>query len=332
MKAIVLTAVNAPFSLQEVEEPSPAQGEAKIRLHAAAFNHRDVFISKGQYAGLRFPIIPGSDGAGVVTDVNGPEADQWLGKAVIFNPGVNWGDSDAAQSPAYKIFGLPDNGTFAEYITVPLVNLAEKPLHLSWEEAAALPLAGLTAYRALFTRAELREGEKVLITGIGGGVALAGLQMAVALGCKVFVTSGDQAKIDKAMALGAAGGVNYKDDNWGQQLKEMAGSIDVALDGAGGKGFANLVELASAGGRIAIYGGTVGRLPELSPQRIFWKQLSILGSTMGTAQDFNLMVQFVAKHGIVPIVDSALDLIAADEAAKRMDAGGQFGKLVLKIR
>jgi NADPH:quinone reductase-like Zn-dependent oxidoreductase len=147
----------------------------------------------------------------------------------------------------------------------------------------------------------------------------------------VYVTSGDQAKIDKARELGALGGVNYREDNWGQQLKEMSGTMDVALDGAGGKGFATLVDLASAGGRISMYGGTAGKLPELSPQRIFWKQLSILGCTMGSDRDFTDMVNFVARHGIVPVVDSVLDLIAADEAAKRMDAGGQFGKLVLRI-
>jgi NADPH:quinone reductase-like Zn-dependent oxidoreductase len=331
MKAIVLQGVNTPFSLQDFDAPQLSPGEVLIRLHAAAFNHRDVFISKGQYAGLKFPIIPGSDGAGVVVEANGDLGQSWVGKEVIFNPGHHWGEDERAQSNSYTITGLPEHGTFAEFVKMPVGNLVHKPSHLSWEEAAALPLAALTAYRALFSRAQLSSGERVLITGIGGGVALMGLQMATAMDCKVWVTSGDEQKIARATELGAAGGVNYRDEHWPKQLKELAGAFDVILDGAGGKGFASLLDLAAPGARIAIYGGTTGKIPDLSPQKIFWKQLSILGSTMGSDTDFDQMVSFVELHKIVPVVDTVFPLVAADEAARRMDAGGQFGKIVLKI-
>jgi zinc-binding alcohol dehydrogenase/oxidoreductase len=252
---------------------------------------------------------------------------------VIINPAFNWGSSPTHQSPTnFSILGLPEDGTFAEYVKVPLSSLVEKPSHLSFEEAAALPLAGVTAYRALFTRAQLQAGEKILITGIGGGVALFALQYAIAAGAKAYVTSGSQEKIDKAMQLGASGGVNYTNDNWGQALQELAGSFDVIADGAAGEGMDELMNLATPGGRLAFYGATRGNPSSLVARRIFWKQLTIVGSTMGSPEDFHAMVSFVCKHALRPVVDTIYSFSEAEAAFRRMDDARQFGKIVLKVR
>ncbi|MEO6760625.1 MAG: zinc-binding dehydrogenase, partial [Saprospiraceae bacterium] len=191
---------------------------------------------------------------------------------------------------------MPDQGTFAEYICIPPANIFPKPPPLNWEQAAALPLAGLTAWRALFSRCQLVPGEKLLITGIGGGVALLALQLALAAGAEVWVTSGSEEKLAKALAMGAQGGANYRQPGWDKQLKQTAGGFDVVLDSAAGDGFAALPGLCNPGARIGIYGGTLGKINGFSPQALFWKQISILGSTMGTPADFAAMLDFVALH------------------------------------
>lgn len=323
--------------VEEREELSVSAGQAVVQVHAGALNHRDVWIQKGQYAGLKYPIVLGSDGAGIVVkvgeDIGGGAVESWIGKAVIINPAFNWGDSSTHQSPKdFSILGLPEDGTFAEYVKVPLSSLIEKPAHLSFEEAAALPLAGVTAYRAVFTRAQLQAGEKILITGIGGGVALFALQYAIAAGAKAYVTSGSQEKLDKAIQLGASGGVNYKDSNWGAELQELTGSFDIIIDGAAGDGMDELLNLATPGGRLAFYGATRGNPSSLTARRIFWKQLTILGSTMGSPADFHDMIAFVQRHVLRPVVDQVFPFTEGEAAFRRMDDARQFGKIVLKMR
>lgn len=341
MKTLVLTGKNEPLVLEERPDLQVTEGEALVKIHAAALNHRDVWIQKGQYAGLKYPIVPGSDGAGVVVAIGGPVGivghgkESWIGKEVIINPSLNWGNASSHQDQkAFRILGLPDDGTFAEYVKVPVDSLAEKPVHLSFEEAAAIPLAGVTAYRAVFTRAQLKVGaeEKVLITGIGGGVALFALQYAVAAGAKVYVTSGSQEKIDKAIQLGAIGGVNYTQGNWSQSLQEMADAFDVIVDGAGGDAMDELLNLAAPGGRLAFYGATRGNPSGLVARRIFWKQLTILGSTMGDPEDFRSMIQFINQHTLRPVVDKVFPFADGEAALRWMDDARQFGKIVLKIR
>lgn len=327
MKALVITDKNQPLAVQEVADLKAGASEAIVRVHAAAVNHRDVWIQKGQYAGLRYPIVPGSDGAGVVV-----EGGDWVGKEVIINPALHWGPSMAYQDPKdFKILGLPDDGTLAEYVKVPVSNLVEKPGHLSFEQAAALPLAGVTAFRALMTRARLQAGERVLISGIGGGVALFAFQYAVALGAKVYVTSGSEEKLSRAMSMGATGAVNYKNNGWVGQLREMAGEFDVTIDGAGGDGMGDLFDLAAPGGRVVFYGATRGNPSGLVVRRIFWKQLNVLGSTMGSPEDFAAMVGFVRERGICPIVDRVFDFSEGEAAFRWMEGENQFGKIVVKI-
>lgn len=329
MKALVITNKNKSLEVQEVARPVAGAGEAIVRVHAAALNHRDVWIQKGQYAGLKYPIVPGSDGAGVVME----GAADWVGKEVIINPSLGWGESVAYQDPtSFRILGLPDDGTFAEYVRVPVGNLVEKPVGLSFEEAAALPLAGVTAYRAVMTRAQVKAGEKVLITGIGGGVALFALQFALAAGAEVVVTSGSPDKLDKAMALGATGCANYGEPGWVDTLKSLAGAFDVIIDGAAGDGMNDLLDLAMPGGRVVIYGATRGNPTQVVARRIFWKQLQVLGSTMGSPADFRSMIDFVGQHSIRPIVDTVFPFEEGEAAMRWMDDARQFGKIVIRVR
>ncbi|WP_139920288.1 zinc-binding dehydrogenase [Hymenobacter sp. DG01] len=333
MQALVLEGIGQPVTLQEVPTPQPGPGQVQVQLHAAALNHRDVWIQKGQYAGLKFPIILGSDGAGIVSALGeGVDADL-LGQEVLINPGHHWGNNPAAQGRDFQILGLPQDGTFAEFVCVDAVQVRAKPAHLSFEQAAALPLGGVTAYRAAFTRAGLQPGERVLISGVGGGVALLALQMAVASGADVWVTSGSEEKIARAVELGAKGGISYKAEKWPATLtKQAGGSFDVVIDSAAGPGFNDLLDAAAPGGRIVFYGATHGDIPTVAARKIFWKQLSVLGSTMGTAQDFNGMVSLFEQHAIVPVLDEVFALADGEQALRRMDEGLQFGKLVMKIK
>lgn len=333
MQALQLDGINQPLKLQEVPTPAPATGEVLIELRAAAFNHRDVWIQKGQYGGLKFPCILGSDGAGVVTAVGEGADESLLGQAVLINPSHNWGDNPRAQAKDFKILGLPDQGTFAEYISVPAQYVQPLPAHLSFEQAAALPLGGLTAYRAAFTRAGLRAGERLLITGIGGGVAVLALQMAVARGAEVWVTSSSADKLARAQELGAKGGANYNDENWVTDLtKQAGGHFDVIIDSAAGPSFNALLDAAAPGGRIVFYGGTLGVIPQIPPAKVFWKQLTILGSTMGTEQDFADMVSLVEEKQLVPIVDQVFPIAEGEAAIRHLAEGAQFGKVVLKVK
>ncbi|PVY43096.1 zinc-binding dehydrogenase [Pontibacter virosus] len=331
MRAIYLEAINSPFVLIEKEKPTAGPGEAVVQIKAAALNHRDVWIQYGRYFTKDYPAILGSDGAGIVTEVGEGVDESWVGKEVVIDPSTDWGDNPQAHSKEYKVLGMPEDGTFADYVKVKASNLHPKPGHLSFEEAAALPLAGVTAYRAMFTKCGLKAGERVLVTGAGGGVALFAVQFAVAAGAEVWVTSGSDVKIEKAKELGATGGINYRKESWGKELKAEVGGFDVSIDGAAGEGFVQLVKLAKPGCRIGIYGGTTGMIGQINPAEIFWKQLAIHGSTMGTNQDFAGMIAFVAEKKVKPVVDIVFPLEETEQAMRYMEAGKQFGKIVVKV-
>jgi len=331
MNAMVLEGVHTPLLLKQVAKPELSAGEALIKIQAAALNRRDYWIQQGLYAGLRFPIILGSDGAGIVEQVATAQDAHWVGQTVMINPAFNWGAHEAAQSGDFQILGLPQNGTFAEYVKVPVQNLHVVPSHLTIEEAAAVPLGGVTAWRALFSRANLQKGDKVLIAGIGGGVATFALQWAIHAGAEVYVTSSKEEKIKKALDIGARAGVRYTDKNWSDQLTTVGG-FDVIIDSAIGPDFNAYIDLAKPGGRIVFFGATAsGEFPPLNARKIFWKQLSILGSTMGSPSDFAKMLAFLEEHQIKPIIDTIYPLAHAEEAIRKMDESVQFGKIVLKI-
>jgi len=330
MKAVVIPAIDQ-LEIRDVSAPQLQLGEVKVRLKAAALNHRDVWIRKGQYAGLKYPSIVGSDGAGVVSERASDVDAAWVGKEVIINPSFDWGDQPKAQAKTFSILGLPRDGTLAQEIAVPVDQLSLKPDYLSWEEAAALPLAGLTAYRAVFSRANTRAGERVLINGIGSGVATFALQFAVAAGASVWVTSSSTEKVERARKLGAQAGFDYREEGWAKKAQENAGPFDVIVDSAGGSGFGSLIDVAAPGGRIVFFGATRGDPNTLPMRKIFWKQLTLLGTTMGNPSDWTNLVKFVTQHKIKPIISDVFPLDQAAAAFDLMERGGQFGKIVLKL-
>ncbi|MBK9272409.1 MAG: zinc-binding dehydrogenase [Saprospiraceae bacterium] len=320
MKAAFIHHINQPLEIRDVSLPKSRNGYKSVKVLYAGLNHRDVWISKGQYAGIKLPIIPGSDLIGLLEN-----------RKVIVNPAFNWGDNEKVQSRGFSILGLPENGSLAEFTLVPETNIFPSPEHLEDYQSASLPLAGLTAYRSLITKGNAQKGEHVFISGIGGGVALYAMQFSLALGCKVFVSSSSQSKIETAISMGASGGVNYQQENWESTLVDMSNGIDLVIDGAGGAGFNKLLKVMNPSGRICIYGGTQGLIQNISPQNLFWKQISIYGSTMGSPSDFENMLKFVNTHKIVPIIDSVFNLDQVNDAFQRMNNGLQFGKIVIQI-
>ncbi len=322
MKAIRVheTGGHEKLRLDEVEQPKPRTGETLVRIHAAALNHRDVFIAQGLYRNIQLPCTLGADGAGTADD-----------RAVVIDPTIGWGDNDRVWREDATILGMPRDGTFAQYVCVPTENVHSKPEHLSDEEAAALPLAGVTAFRAICARGELQEGESVLITGIGGGVQTFALLFAKALGARVIVTSSSDEKLERAKALGADFTVNYKTDaDWHKTARKLAGSIDLLVDSAGGETFAKAITMIRWGGRAVTYGGSAGDA-KIKMFPIFWNQIDIRGTSMGSPTDFGKMLHFVNKHAIRPVIDRVYEMDEVTAAAQRMHEAAQFGKIVLRI-
>lgn len=332
MKALVLDGPDRPPAPGEVARPTPRPGEARVRVVAAALNHRDLFIRHGKYPGIRYPSILGSDGYGVVEAVGDPADADWIGQPVVIDPSLDWGDDERVQGPDYGILGMPRNGTFAEALVVPSRNIHRAPGHLTPHQAAALPLAGLTAWRALVTRAGVQAGDKVLISGVGGGVAMAAMQLALAHQADVWVTSSDPTKIEGAMRLGARGGVLYTAPDWRKQAQALApGGFDIIIDGAGGEGFGVLVRLLGPAGRLAFYGGTRGKWPAILPQHLFFRQVSILACTMGSHREFAALVKFAEERGVVPVVDRVFALEEGAAAFEYLERGVQSGKVVIAV-
>jgi zinc-binding alcohol dehydrogenase/oxidoreductase len=322
MLAVRLHEIGGPQNLrvEEIPRPEPAGGDVLVRVRAAAFNRRDVFIAQGLYPGIKLPVTLGSDGAGVLEST---------GAEVVIDPMIGWGaDERAWDVTTYNLLGMPRDGTFAQYVCVPAGNVYPKPASLSMEAAAAIPLAGLTAYRAVFTRAALAPGETILIPGIGGGVQTFVLLFAKKIGARAIVTSGDDAKLERAKAMGADLCLNYKTTpDWQKEAK--AAGVDVAVDSSGGDTLAKTLDAIRPGGRIAVYGGTTPNATiKLFP--LFWKHVTILGTSMGSPADFRSMLALF-DGTIEPAIDRVFPMAGAVEAAQRMNSSAQFGKIVLAI-
>jgi zinc-binding alcohol dehydrogenase/oxidoreductase len=332
MRAVFFKSKDEPLNVEPVKKFRPVKDQVLIRLHNAALNHRDLWLIREQTQSFPNGIILGSDGAGVVEDVGEDANPLLVGAEVIINPSLNWGSNSYVQGDSFKILGFPDNGTFSDYIVIPKQYVFEKPEHLSFAEAAAIPLSGLTAYRALFSKARLHAGEKVLITGVGGGAALWALQFAVAYKAKVFVTSGSDEKISRAKELGAIAGYNYRESDWAERAQKDSAGFDIIIDSAGGKDFNKLLDLALPGGRIVNFGRTAGNISDLSTRTLYWKQISIFGTTMGTRDEFLSMLDFVESRTLKPVVDTILPLEKVKHAFQRMEESNQFGKIVLQIK
>ncbi|PWU04838.1 MAG: alcohol dehydrogenase [Bacteroidetes bacterium] len=332
MKVVYLPGPKSPLEIREIQDPQPGADQILIAIHYAGLNHRDLWMKLGQYGGKKEDLVLGSDGSGIVKEVGSAVDKKWIGKKVFVHAAQDWGPDKNAQGKQFTILGNPRQGTFAEYLAIEAQYVYEIPAYLDLKNAAAIPLAGVTAFRALFTRARLKPGQKVLIRGVGAGTALFALQFAIAENCAVYVTSGQDHKIDQAIALGAKGGVNYKNENWSTTLQEMAGQFDVIVDSAAGSEFGKLIELCNPGGTIVNFGGTAGAITNITAQRIYWKQLNILGTTMGNNEDFQNMLGFLERKKLEPIIDKVFPMSHAEDAFKRMEKSEQFGKILLEIK
>jgi len=328
VKAVRIHADGGPevLVLEDVPDPVAGEGEVLVRIRASALNHLDVWIRKG-LPSVPKPRILGADGAGVVEalgpGVNGFEP----GRPVVINPGVE------APDGSIHVVGEHGDGTNAELIAVPATNVYPIPDGLSFEEAAAFPLVFETAYRMLVTRAGLREGEWVLLWGIGSGVSTAGLAIARALGARTIVTSSSDAKLARATELGADATVNHATGDVKAAVKEATGGhgADVVVDHVGEATWRTSLDVAARDGRIAVCGATSGPNPPAALHRVWWKQLTILGSTMGTKADFEGAYELVASGRARPVVDEVLPLAEIRAAHERLEAGEQLGKIVLSV-
>ena len=333
MQAVVLTETGGPevLTLGTADDPAAGPGELVVALRTAALNRRDVFVRKG-IAPSPLPVIPGSDGAGTVRSVGEGVSGLAEGDEVIVYPALGWGGGEAAPAPGFRILGGPDDGTYAELVRLPAENVLPKPARLSWEEAAALPLAGLTAYRALVSRAGMRPGETVLVLGIGGGVATIATMLARGAGCRVIVTSSSQEKLDRARDLGADGGVLYTQDDWVGAVRDLTGGrgVDIVVDSVGAT-WADSIAAVRPGGRVVAFGGTGGAKVELGVRAVTMGQVSLLGTTMGSPRDFAGLLAAVDASGWAPVIDSVRPLGEVADAHRREEAGEHFGKLVLSI-
>ena len=333
MKAIVLEEIGGPDNLEikEVDTPSPGPGEVRVRLKNSALNRRDYWITIGRYPRTDLPCIAGSDGAGTVDAVGAGVDNGMIGDEVVVYPAREWGDSEAAFGPDFRVLGMPDQGTFAEYICCPATDVYARPAHLSWEQAAAVPLAGLTAWRAVVTQAEVKPGQTVLVTGAGSGVSTFAIQWASGLGAEVYVTSGSEEKIEKARAIGAAGGVSYRQEDYHKTLKKQAGGFNAIIDSAGGDDVNNLLSTLRPAGRFVFFGATLG-IPStgLEIPRLFFNQTRIQGTMMGSNAEFKAMLDFVGEKKIEPVVDRVLPMSEAVAAHKLLESFGQTGKVVLQ--
>ncbi len=319
MKAVRIHEDGGPEVLryEDAPDPEPGPGEVLVRLRAASLNHLDLWIRKG-LPSVPKPRILGADGAGVRVD---------SGEEVVINPGVDHGEG------GIFVIGEHSDGTHAELIAVPETNVYPIPYGMSLEEAAAFPLVFETAYRMLVTKAGVQEGEWVLVWGIGGGVATASLAIAKARGARVLATSSSEAKLERARVLGADAVVNHATGDVAAVAKEVTDGegIDVVVEHVGEATWKTSLAVARPAGRVVVCGATSGPNPPAQLHRVWWKQLTIYGSTMGTKEDFEGVYELVASGRARPVIDEVFPLSEARAAHERMERGDQFGKIVLRI-
>jgi NADPH:quinone reductase-like Zn-dependent oxidoreductase len=323
MQAVRLHEYGGPGVLRPEQAPDPVAppGWVLVELRAAALNWHDCLVRRGQYA-AGLPLVPGADGAGVRRDT---------GEEVVVLPSLWWGDGDAAPGPDFEILGDRVDGTYAELVAVPEENVVPKPQGWSWAEAAALPLAGVTAHRALFGRGGLRAGERVLVLGAGGGVATFLVAFAHRAGARVTVTSSSAESIAGAVELGAAGGVRYTDEGWAAAAVELnGGGFDLVVDPVGQ--WADALGALRPGGRLVSFGANAAESAELAIRPFYFGQYSLLGTTMGSPRDFRALLALVDRMpDWRPVVGTVLPLDRAADAHRLLEAGGHRGKVVLEI-
>jgi NADPH:quinone reductase-like Zn-dependent oxidoreductase len=309
---------------QTVPDPAKGPGRVLVNLEAAALNWHDVLVRRGQY-GSPLPHVPGADGAGRRADT---------GERVIILPSLSWGGREAAPGGDWEILGDHCWGTYAELVSVPADCVLPWPAGLDARQAAALPLTGLTVYRALFTRGRLAPGESLLVLGASGGVATMAVSLAAAAGARVFVTSASPAKIAAARELGAAGGVDHAQDGWTAAARELTPGgqgFDLVLDSVGR--WAESVACLRPGGRCVVLGASAGDRAVLDVRPFYFGQYELIGTTMGSRADMAGLLSFLGSHPVPPpVIDRAFPLAEAAAAHERMESGEAFGKIVLLPR
>ena len=341
MKALTIDGYGLDkVAVREVPDPEPGPKEVVVRLEAAALNHLDLWTLKGSLnIPHEFPHVLGADGAGKVETLGSEVSGFKRGDPVVINPGLSCGECELCRRgeqstcTTFQLLGEHVAGTFAEKVRVPARNIFPFPQHLSFGEAAALGVTFITAYRMLFTRGHMTPGEWILITGVGGGLGLSLLQLALPVAGRILVTSSTQEKIDRALELGAADGVNYKEEDVAKAVrnKTFKRGVDLVLDSAGGEALASGIGALRKGGRLVNAGATAGRTTEVDVRRIFWNQLSVIGSTMGADVDVADMLRMVGGTKIKPIVDRTFSLGDGVEALEYLESNERFGKIVLEI-
>jgi NADPH:quinone reductase-like Zn-dependent oxidoreductase len=325
--------------VMDLPDPEPGPGEVVVAVRAAALNHLDLWTVKGAIADPALPHVLGADGAGEILAVGDGVRGVAPGDRVIVNPGISCGScercraGEQSECTTFRMIGEHLPGTFAERIAVPATNVFPFPSHLSFEEAAALGVTFITAYRMLFTRGRLVPGEWVLITGIGGGLALSLLQLCRPVAGRAIVTSSSKTKLDRALELGADHGVNYKEEDVGKAVRRLTAKrgVDLVVDSAGGPTLDASLRSLRPGGRVVISGATAGASSEINVRRLFWNQLSIIGSTMGSVSDVSDMLRTVAGAELRPLIDRTFPLDDARAALEYLESGEHFGKIVLTI-
>jgi NADPH:quinone reductase-like Zn-dependent oxidoreductase len=334
MKALVLEATDGLQCavVKDVETPSPKAGEVLVALKAAALNHRELWITRGQYPGMVAPpFTMGCDGAGIIESVGEGVDKRRIGEAVVLYPGLNWGSDPRFPAAAFATLGMPGPGTIAEKINVAAASAVAKPAHLSFEQSAAIGLAGLTAWRGLFTKAGLKSGEKLLVTGIGGGVALFALQFATKLGAVVYVTSGSADTIARAASLGAKAGFNYRDEGWKKVLPKATGGIDVVFDGAPASSYSNYGRALNVGARVVVYGSTGGLQFNVNAPELFLKNISVIGTNIGNLDEFIAMFAFIREQRLEPLIERSFSLDTSAAALGFLQDSHQIGKIVITM-
>jgi NADPH:quinone reductase-like Zn-dependent oxidoreductase len=343
MKAVVVPCYGGPEVLQFVEDhldPVPGPGEVVLHVHAASINHLDLAVRAGiPMLKLTLPHILGADAAGEVAKLGSEVTGFEVGDRVIANPSLTCGHCEfcvAGQDSLcqdYRILGEHVPGAYAEYVAVPAKNLLTIPVSMEWATAAAAPLVFMTAWRLLVTRAKIRPGENVLILGAGSGVSTAAIQIAKLAGCTVYTTSSSDAKLRRAKELGADVVINYKDMPWGKAVWELTHrrGVDVVLDHVGEATFKDSVRALRKGGRLVVPGATTGALPQLDLRYLFWRQLSVLGSTMADQHEFEEVMKLVFMGRLKPVVDRVFPLKEARAAHEYLEKAEQFGKVVLSV-
>ena len=329
MRAAVITDPGK-VGVQDWPDPELGPGDVLVKVRRAALNRRDWYLLRDPAAvGLELPTVIGHDAAGVIDSV-GADVTGWEpGQEVVILPEFNWGDREDAPGPGYELIGSTTDGTHAESIAVPSENIFPRPQRLTWEESAALPLAGLTAWRALFKRGGLEAGQTVLITGASGGVSTYLIQIAVASGARVLVNTSSDEKIAAAKELGADDGVDRNDEDWPKQIKELSdGGVDLAVDSSGC--WADALKALRPGGTLSVFGRTAQENTELNVAAVFFGQFSIHGTTMGSPREFQALLDHVDEAEWRPAVDSILPLDQIAGAYERI-GGSHFGNIVLEI-